>query len=238
MARRFFIDNDIILEKEFEIVGEEAKHIMILRHNVGEKIVVNDKICEIKSIDKQKIICKPIKQMEELGIPKVKITLYQALLKSDKMEFVIQKAVELGISKIVPFISKNVVVKLDDKDKIKKNERWNKISVEATKQCGRSDIVEVDGVHKFDEVIDELSKYEKSFLAYESETSKLKDAIRENLDIKEIAIVIGAEGGFEFSEVERLVSDGKCISVSLGDRILRAETASLNLLSILMYELN
>jgi len=238
MARRFFVDKDIILEKEFEITGEEAKHIMVLRHNVGEEIVINDKICEIKGIDKQRIICKPIKQMEETGIPNVKITLCQALLKSDKMEFVIQKAVELGVSKIIPFISKNVVVKLDDKDKIKKNERWNKISVEATKQCGRSDIVKVEEVHKFDEIINELNKYEKSFLAYESETSKLKDAIRENLNIKEIAIVIGAEGGFEFSEVETFISEGKCISVSLGDRILRAETASLNLLSILMYELN
>jgi len=238
MARRFFVDNDIVLEKEFEITGEEAKHIMILRYNVGEEIIINDKICEIKSINKQKIICKPIKQMDEMGIPNLKITLYQALLKSDKMEFVIQKAVELGVSKIVPFTSKNVVVKLDDKDKIKKNERWNKISVEATKQCGRSDIVKVEEVHKFDEIINELNKYEKSFLAYEGETSKLKDAIRENLDIKEIAIVIGAEGGFEEEEVERFINGGKCISVSLGDRILRAETASLNLLSILMYELN
>ena len=238
MARRFFVDTEIVIGNDFEIIGEEAKHIMILRHNIGEEIVVNDKICEIKSINKQKIVCRPIKQMEELGIPDVKITLYQALLKSDKMEFVIQKAVELGVSKIVPFISKNVVVKLDDKDKVKKNERFNKISVEATKQCGRSDIVKVEQVHKFDEVINELNKYEKSFLAYESETSKLKDAIRENLDIKEIAIVIGAEGGFELSEVDKFVNEGKCISVSLGDRILRAETASLNLLSILMYELN
>ena len=152
-------------------------------------------------------------------------------------DLVIQKAVELGVTKVVPFISRNVVVKLDDKDKVKKVERFNKISQEASKQCGRSDIVEVDNVCQFCDVIKSVPNYEKCIVAYENETVKLKDFLKENESIKEIAIIIGAEGGFNENEIQELIEAG-CSSISLGDRILRAETASLNLISILMYELN
>lgn len=236
MARRFIIDKEINLEEDFNIVGEEAKHIMVLRHNIGDKILVNDKLCEIKNITKQSVECIAVEQAEEKGVPSTKITLFQALLKSDKMEYVIQKAVELGVYKIEPFTSKNVVVKLDDKDKIKKGERWNKISLEASKQCGRSDIVNIEMVSSFSNMLDKLKEFELVIIAYENETNSLKDIIRKNLDIKNIAIIIGAEGGFEQSEVEEVLKNNNSVSISLGDRILRAETASLNLLSILMYE--
>lgn len=237
MARRFIIDKELGDNQQFEIVGEEAKHIFVLRHNVGELIQVNNKICEIISISKTNVNCKVVKDAEVRGIPKVKITLYQAMLKADKMEYVIQKAVELGVTKIVPFISRNVVVKLDDKDKVKKVERFNKISQEASKQCGRSDIVQVDNVCSFSDVVKNAQSYEECIVAYENETVKLKSFLSENKEIKEIAIIIGAEGGFDESEIHELMSVG-CNSISLGDRILRAETASLNLISILMYELN
>lgn len=236
MARRFVVKNVINVGEEFCISGEEAKHIVILRHNVGEKIIVNDKICEIKSITKQEVNCLALEQAQEEGVPNVKITLFQALLKSDKMDFVIQKAVEIGASKIVPFISKNVVVKLDDKDKIKKVERWNKISVEASKQCGRSDIVEIDKVYDFGVMLERLKEFDKVIIAYENEVNSLKSVIREKLNIDNIAIIIGAEGGFEKNEVEKVLENKNAVSVSLGSRILRAETASVNLLSILMYE--
>lgn len=237
MARRFIIDKELSDNQQFEIVGEEAKHIFVLRHNVGELIQVNNKICEIVSISKTNVNCKVVKDAEVRGIPKVKITLYQAMLKADKMEYVIQKAVELGVTKIVPFISRNVVVKLDDKDKVKKVERFNKISQEASKQCGRSDIVQVDNVCSFSDVVKNVQSYEKCIVAYENETVKLKSFLSENKEIKEIAIIIGAEGGFDESEIHELMRV-RCNSISLGDRILRAETASLNLISILMYELD
>lgn len=237
MARRFIIDEELENNQQFEIRGEEAKHIFVLRHNVGELIQVNNKICEIISISKLNVVCKVLKDAEVRGIPNVRITLYQAMLKADKMEYVIQKAVELGVTKVVPFISRNVVVKLDDKDKVKKVERFNKISQEASKQCGRSDIVEVDNVCQFCDVIKSVPNYEKCIVAYENETVKLKDFLKENESIKEIAIIIGAEGGFNENEIQELIEAG-CSSISLGDRILRAETASLNLISILMYELN
>lgn len=236
MARRFIIEEEVLIGQEFEITGEEAKHIMVLRHDVGDNILVNDKVCEIKSISKQVVRCLAIEQAEERGVPNTKVTLFQALLKSDKMEFVIQKAVEIGGAEIIPFISKNVVVKLDDKDKIKKVDRWNKISVEASKQCGRSDIVEVKNIFSFLDMVNELKKFDKVIIAYENEVNSLKEVIRENLDINNIAIVIGAEGGFDENEVKQVLENEKAVSVSLGERILRAETASLNLLSILMYE--
>lgn len=236
MARRFIIDKKIDVREEFEVWGEEAKHIMVLRHNVGDKILINDKICEIKEISKQKISCVALEQAEEKGVPDTKITLFQALLKSDKMEFVIQKSVELGVYKVEPFVSKNVVVKLDEKDKAKKIERWNKISLEASKQCGRSDIVRIEQVNSFSKMLDKLKDYELVIIAYENETNNLKNIIRENLKLKNMAIIIGAEGGFEKSEVEEVLKNQSSVSVSLGERILRAETASLNLLSILMYE--
>ena len=122
MARRFIIDKSIEVGEIFDVFGEEAKHITVLRHNVGDKILINDKICEIKNITKQGIACLALERAEECGVPDTKITLFQALLKSDKMEYVIQKSVELGVYKIEPFVSKNVVVKLDDKDKVKKEQ--------------------------------------------------------------------------------------------------------------------
>lgn len=237
MARRFIIDRKIEDNEQFEIRGEEAKHIFVLRHNIGDVIEINDKKCEIVEINKQSVTCSVIGSATIKGVPNVKITLFQALLKADKMEYVIQKAVELGVSKIVPFSSKNVVVKLDEKDKIKKLERYNKISREASKQCGRSDIVEVCNIKSFSDLLEDIKEYKKCIVAYENETNNLKEFLKENKDIAEVAIIIGAEGGFDPEEIDALIENG-CISVSLGDRILRAETASLNLISILMYELN
>jgi 16S rRNA (uracil1498-N3)-methyltransferase len=237
MARRFIIDRKIEENEEFIISGEEAKHILVLRNNIGDIIEVNDKKCKILDINKQNIRCRSIENAEIKGVPNVKITLYQALLKSDKMEYVIQKSVELGASRIIPFSSKNVVVKLEEKDKIKKVERFNKISREASKQCGRSDIVQVENIKTFNDLLGEVKNYKKCIIAYENETNSLKELIRENIGLDEVAVIIGAEGGFDKKEVEQLIENG-CVSISLGDRILRAETASLNLISILMYELN
>ena len=127
MARRFIVDGNV--EGRFVIGGKETRHICVLRHKVGDVIQVNDKLCEIVEMLKDEVVCEVVGEAEVRGVPDTKVTLFQALLKADKMEFVIQKAVELGVSAVVPFVSKNVVVKLDGKDKVKKVERWNKISV-------------------------------------------------------------------------------------------------------------
>jgi len=235
MARRFIVDGNV--EGRFVIGDKEARHIAVLRHNVGDVIQVNDKMCEIVEMQRDEVVCEVIGNAEIMGVPETKVTLFQALLKSDKMEFVIQKAVELGVSEVVPFVSKNVVVKLEGKDKVKKVERWNKISVEASKQCGRSDVVAVTEILSFDEMLKKFSEFDLVLFAYENETVSLKETLTQYTEDKKIAIVIGAEGGFDAAEAERVVTSCENVkSVSLGERILRAETASLFLLSVLMYE--
>lgn len=235
MARRFIVDGNV--EGIFKIVGDEAHHIVVMRHRVGDVIQVNEKMCKILDMQRDEIFCEVVGEADVRGIPDTKVTLFQALLKSDKMEFVIQKAVELGVSSVVPFCSKNVVVKLDSKDRNKKVERWNKISVEASKQCGRSDIVPVEAVFEFNDVLNVLNEYDLVLLAYENEKESLKKILQENNSVRKVAVIIGAEGGFDEKEVEQITAQGEWVkSVSLGERILRAETASLCLLSILMYE--
>lgn len=243
MARRFIVEEkDFKIEENvIKIEGQEVKHINVLRHNIGDEIKINEYICEITHIDKKTVICQILKKAEKQGVPTNKITLFQALLKSDKMDFVIQKSVEIGVSKIIPIETKNIVVKLDNKDKSKKLERYNKISKEASKQCGRTDIVTVPQIEKLDYIINEnLKDFDAVFFAYEAEEKALRKAI-ENMNktksIKNIAIVIGPEGGFDKEEVDKITKLENVFSVSLGTRILRAETASLNLLSILIYEL-
>ena len=235
MARRFVTEDFSINKDIIEIYGEEAKHIEILRHKIDDVIEVNNRPCKILKIEKNKITCEICGDEIKRGVPNTDITLYQALLKSDKMEYVIQKSVELGVSKIIPFESKNVVVKLKDNEKDKKIERWNKISKEATKQCGRTDSVQIENIMSFKNMLNSLEEYSAVILAYENEEQELKEILKK-VDYQKIAIIIGAEGGFDKDEVESILNNKKAVSVSLGSRILRAETASLNLLSILMYE--
>lgn len=237
MARRFVTGDYKVNGNMIEIYGEEAKHIEVLRHKVGDIIEVNNRNCKIISIEKNKVVCEMFGEEIKRGVPNIDITLYQALLKSDKMEYVIQKSVELGISKIIPFESKNIVVKLKDNDKNKKIDRYNKIAKEATKQCGRTDEVEVVNIMSFKEMLNSLEEYSAVVLAYENEKQPLKDVLK-NINKEKIAIIIGAEGGFDKEEVEKILENKKAVSVSLGSRILRAETASLNLISILGYEFN
>lgn len=237
MARRFVTEDYEVNENIIEIYGEEAKHIEVLRHKINDIIEVNNRNCKIISIEKNKIVCEMFGEEIKRGVPNIDITLYQALLKSDKMEYVIQKSVELGISKIIPFESKNIVVKLKDNEKNKKIDRYNKIAKEATKQCGRTDEVEVVNVMSFKEMLTSLEGYSVVILAYENEEQPLKDVLK-NINKEKIAIIIGAEGGFNKEEVEKILENKKAVSVSLGSRILRAETASLNLISILGYEFN
>jgi len=245
MAKRFFVDKkDIEINGEnISVYGEEVHHINVLRHKIGDIIKVNEYLIQITTIN-QTLITGKIKEIEEINTnSNVSITLYQSYIKSDKMEFVVQKSVELGVNKIVPFLSKNCVVKLDSKDKIKKVERLNKISVEASKQCNRSDIVLVDDVLDIKEkdlFLSNLNQNDINILAYEKSINSLKDVLekikkkRKNNKIS-IGVIIGPEGGFDISDIQVLEKVNNIYDVSLGKRILRAETASLNILSILNY---
>ena len=242
MARRFVVnEKDIsnINEDTIAIYGSEVEHIQVLRFNVGDAVTVNDGIYKIVEMKRDTVYLQYIKKANEVGVPSSNVTLYIALLKNDKLDFVIQKAVELGVKKIVPFTSSNVVVKLDDKSRQKRIEKLNKVAIEACKQCGRTDYVNVLNVLNFKNLKETLKNEKRVLFAYEASKDSLKKEINDikEENINDIGIVIGAEGGFTESEAEELknIENVKC--VSLGTRILRAETAALNLISIVMYEL-
>lgn len=242
MARRFIVNSENILSlgnEDIKITGEEVKHIQVLRHNVGENIILNDSVYKILKMERDNITLRYIKKADIIGVPNINVTLYIAMLKGDKMDFVIQKAVELGVKRIVPFFSENTVVKLDEKGKIKRQEKFKKVAVEACKQCGRMDSVEVINILNFSELLNDIKNNDENLFAYEAATSSLKleiNNIKEN-NFKNIGIIIGAEGGFTPKEAEQIskIENTKCLS--LGSRILRAETAVISLISVVMYEM-
>ena len=244
MARRFIVDEkDIeeIDETKITIFGNEVKHIQVLRHNINDEIIINEFICKILEMKKDSITLEKIAISPKIGEPNINLTLYIAMLKGEKMDLVIQKAVELGVKNITPFISKNVVVKLDDRAKVKRKEKYQKIANEACKQCGRSDLVNINDILEFNEILSSISKENIVIFAYEKEDNKsLKDILStcDTFNVKNISVIVGAEGGFTEGEADSLKYTENVECVSLGSRILRAETAAINLVSIVMYELD
>ena len=242
MARRFIVsDTDIkyLDENNIIIQGKEVKHIQVLRHNIDDEIVVNNGVYKIKEMKRESISLEYINKAEELGVPNSNLTLFIALLKNDKLDFVVQKAVELGVKNIVPFVSNNVIVKLDDKNRQKRVEKLNKIALEACKQCGRTDYVEVEDIIQFAKLKDKLKEKHRVLFAYECSKDSLKNELKEikECNILDVGIIIGAEGGFTSKEADELKEIENVRCVSLGERILRAETAALSLISVVMYEM-
>ncbi len=167
----------------------------------------------------------------------VEVDLYQGLPKSDKMDLIVQKCTEIGVSTVIPVITDRVIVKLDDKSAAKKVERWNKIAIEASKQSGRQKFSTVDNVTFLENIIEKLSKYDIVIVPYECEkTSTLKAKLKNNKEIKSIAVVIGPEGGFSEKDIEVLERCPNVEKVSLGKRILRTETAGIATLAMILYE--
>lgn len=245
MARRFIVksnDLNVIDNNHFVITGSEVKHIQVLRHNIDDEIVINKYVCKITKMTKDSVEVDVVKEAEQKGIPNINVTLYMAMLKNDKMDYVVQKAVELGVKKIVPFFSSNVIVKLDDKGKAKRREKLQVIADEACKQCGRTDEVEVADFLSFKQMLNDLKENNMNIFAYENNNEE--NSFRNSLNMckekgyKNIGCVVGAEGGFESKEAEEIASLDSVKTISLGERILRAETAALNIVSVIMYELD
>lgn len=234
---RFFTET--IDEKKGIITGDDAKHISkVLRMHLGESLTV----CDGQGLDYDCIIEEMNDKQVELSVkavhpsetePTVQVTLYQAMPKSDKMELIIQKAVELGVAAIVPVQTKRCVSRPDAKSMAKKLERYNRIALEAAKQCGRGRIPEVRPMLELHEALNQMKQDDRAFVFYENSTSSFRRELENK--VKSVSILIGAEGGFEEEEIERAEQLG-IVSLSLGKRILRCETAPLAALSILMYE--
>lgn len=241
---RFFINSNDIFDDNINITGEDYNHIKkVLRLRVGENITLsdgmgNEYLAEIKGFGDGFANAGIIERYQNITEPPIVVTLYQGLPKSDKMDFIIQKSVELGITRIVPVITERTVVKLDgEKDKAKKCERWNRISQEAAKQCNRGIIPKIEVPVSFKEALRQAKDTALSLIPYEKETkSTLKQILNKSSNISKISVFIGPEGGFTEKEIDEAVNCG-INPVTLGPRILRTETAGIAVLSILMYEL-
>jgi 16S rRNA (uracil1498-N3)-methyltransferase len=214
-------------------------HVMRLKNN--DKIIGiiegEGKYLASLNIDGDQVDATIIEKIESNSELSTNITLIYALVKQEKFELVLQKAVELGVSTIIPFASIRSIVKLDSKDQEKKLVRWNKIAKEASEQSRRITIPEITMVKNLNEICN--LNFDIKLLAYENEvfqgSKKLYEIIsREDLTSKSIAIVVGAEGGFDEKEVVKLNQAGYT-NVSLGKRILRSETAAIYALSILAF---
>ena len=173
---KFFVNHENIKEEKIKILGEDVNHIKnVLRRNIKDKIEICDGgsgqnyLCEIQEIEKDKIICNIIERIEGIAEPCTHVHIYQGLPKSDKMELIIQKAVELGVSEITPVNMSRCIVKLDGKEQKKKIERWQKISEVAAKQSGRDIIPKINNICNINEISKQCEEYDIILLAYENE---------------------------------------------------------------------
>lgn len=241
---RFFIEDGINSGSEIRISGSDYNHIKnVLRMKKGEEVLISDGkdreyLCSISEITDEEVILSIEDIMGTSRELPTKITLFQGLPKGDKMEQIIQKTVELGVTEIVPVAMKRCVVKLDAKKAGKKVERWNGIALSAAKQSKRGIIPEVKDVVSYQEAVKMASSMDAILVPYEN-AEGIEGARKLVASMKgreSIAVFIGPEGGFEDSEIELALENG-ANTLTLGKRILRTETAGMTMLSILMFEL-
>lgn len=201
---KFFVENENIKSNKIYIT-EDYNHIKnVLRKNVGDALEVCNKnngdnfLCSILNILSEEIECEIIKKVKSEAESKLKVTIFQGLPKQEKMELVIQKCIELGAYEFVPLEMKNCVVKLKEKDKIKKIERWQKIAEVAAKQCGRDIVPRVNNICNINEVINQMKNFDSVIVAYENEENySIKSEInklKQKENINKVAIIIGPEG--------------------------------------------
>ena len=242
---KFFVNSNQIEEDIAKIIGEDVKHISnVLRLKKEDEILVCTKEegsnyeAKIIEISKEYIKCKLLEKNTETVESNVNVDIYQGLPKADKMEYIIQKATEIGVRNIYPVKMERCVVKLDSKSEIKKIDRWNKIAEVAAKQSKRDFIPKVENVINIENICQNANKYDIILIAYENEEGNTIKKELKNLDRNKelkIAVVIGPEGGIASKEVEELTLTG-AKTVTLGKKILRTETASLVILSDIIYE--
>lgn len=241
----FYCEPNNVSEGQISITGSDVNHIKnVLRMRIGEELMVCDGTgmeytCQIADFPAGEVELSVLKVEKASTELPVRLKLYQGLPKKDKMELIIQKAVELGAVEIIPVMTKRCIVKLeDDKKEAKKLERWQAIAESAAKQSGRGILPAVSRVLNYKEAIKTACTEGMALIPYEMAEGmrSLKEAAEKASKQQVISVFIGPEGGFEEAEVEFAKEQG-VIPVSLGKRILRTETAGFTTLSILMYEI-
>lgn len=242
--QHFFVTPSQVKEDVIIIEGSDVNHMKnVLRMHPGEEVTISDGnnkqyLCRIDRYEDADAILEIIEEQESDTELSSRIYLFQGLPKQDKMELIVQKAVELGAYQVIPVATKRCVVKLDEKKARKKVERWQQIAESAAKQAGRGFIPEVHDVMSFKEALEYSKELDVVLIPYElaegmDGTKVLINSIRPG---QSVGVYIGPEGGFEREEVEYAIKNG-AKAITLGKRILRTETAGLTTLSVLMFHL-
>ena len=238
---RFFVTPEEFQPDFMVLTGENAKHAKVLRLKNGEEVLVCDGqgrecLCAVSDVSEGQISLVIQRQQESESESAVRVSVYMAFPKGDKLEHVIQKATELGAVEIVAFPSARCVSRPDDKSLKKKLERWQKIAASAAEQSGRGVIPEVIVLGSYAEALKRAAQADKAILFYENEQAvTLRMSLNEG-DYKTVSLLTGPEGGLEETEVEKARQAGLDIC-TLGKRILRCETAPLCALSAVMYHI-
>lgn len=242
---RFFVEESLDPEaKSLTLGGEDFHHIRdVLRMKIGEELIVcdggsNDLLCQIANFKPDGVELTIISRQANQTEPGYQVTLYQGLAKGDKMEMIIQKAVELGAARIVPVNCRRSVARLDEKDTAKKLLRWNRIAAEAAKQCGRGRTPTVGEPLSFKAAVSEAAKADICLIPWEGERAcSLRAELESATDFGRnptISVMIGPEGGFDADEIAIALAAG-ISPVTLGRRILRTETAGGAVLAMMIY---
>lgn len=241
---RFYVDGYSGNGNTIDITGGDVNHIRnVLRLKAADNIIINDGagtdyVCAIETIGNDVVTARIVDVNRNAAELSTRLVLFQGMPKADKLELIIQKSVELGVSEIVPVMTKRTVVKLDAKKEDKKLARYNMIATSAAKQSGRGIIPEVKPFMSFKEALAYAGTLDMSIIPYEEAKGieYSRQIIKNIKGKKSLGIFIGPEGGFAKEEVEAAIDIGaKCIT--LGNRILRTETAGLAVVSVIMFEL-
>ena len=236
----FFVEPENKKQGRYFITGGDFNHIKnVLRMSVGEQFLVScqdiSDLCEIESIETDTVVVKIIESNYQSTNLPIKIHLFQGLPKSDKLELIIQKSVELGVSSVTPVAMKRSIVKIDDKKKKSKTERWQAIATAAAKQSKRTAIPEVHEVLSYKEFINTAQELDLLLVPYECAEgmTATKEALAQIKSGMNVGIIIGPEGGFEQKEIDAALDIGGKV-ISLGSRILRTETAAITSVAMCM----
>jgi 16S rRNA (uracil1498-N3)-methyltransferase len=238
---RFYVPYPQIENGMLRIEGNEVRHIRrVLRLKAGDEIIVfNGSVKEyngtIVEEDPSSVVIRIQNIFPSPKESPLEITLAQSLLKGEKMDYLIQKVTELGIKEIIPFFSSRSVPLLDKSKKLKRLHRWERIAIEASKQCGRGMIPKIELFKDYSEMLETSSPDFLRLILWEGEGVRLKEVLEGSKEKTKIFFIVGPEGGLSHEEVTDAKRKG-FIPITLGRRILRSETASLCLLSILQYE--
>lgn len=241
---RFFVPAENITENEISIESSDTAHISkVLRLREGDTVTVcdgrgYDYTAELASVSKEKILCRIKEKRMSASEPDISVTLYQGIPKGSKMDYIIQKTTELGVTEIVPVSMARCVSKIEDKKtEAKKLERWQRIAEEAAKQSQRGIVPKVQPVMTFEEAAVKMRGSDLCFAPYEcEEITVLREILTAETEVRTVSFMIGPEGGFDPMEAETL-REFSIPTVTLGKRILRTETAGEAVLSMVMYEI-